>query len=60
MKQVHFRIEEELWEEFAKIFPFKGEPSAFFKRCVIAAVGFNKKKLNGNMVSSIIKEVDER
>lgn len=42
LKQIHFRIEEDLWLEFKALFPYKGEPSAFLKRCIIAAVTHTK------------------
>lgn len=58
MKQVHFRIEQSLWNEFLKIFPYKGEPSAFFKRCIISAITHNKQREEVD-ISSVIKEVDE-
>jgi hypothetical protein len=60
LKQVHFRIEQELWEEFKKIFPYKGEPSAFFKRCVIAAITHRGEEVEPSEVIKIVKETDER
>lgn len=38
MRDVHFNCPKELYERFLEIFPYKGEPTAFFNRCIEAAV----------------------
>jgi len=59
-KQVHFRVEQPLWDAFHRIFPYKGEPSAFFKRCMLAAIAHNQKKIDESMINTIVKEVNQR
>jgi hypothetical protein len=56
LKQIHFRIEEDLWVEFKKLFPYKGEPSAFLKRCIIAAITHSTQTPKESEVIDIIKK----
>ena len=52
-KQVHFRIDSELWEKFKIVFPYKGEPSAFFRRCMIAAIKHNTSKVDHTTIKEV-------
>jgi len=52
VKDVHFNVKRELWERFLEVFPYKGEPTAFFNRCIEAAV-------STRVPHDVVKEVDD-
>ena len=55
-KRVHFRCPISLWKQFEKIYPYKGEPTAFFNRCVQQVVMQQKRKLSKEDIVGLAKE----
>ena len=44
MKQIHFNIPDEVYEQFHKLFPSHGDKSAFLRQVVIVSVKNASKK----------------
>lgn len=59
MKDVHFNCPKELYEAFLEIFPYKGEPTAFFNRCIEAAIQVRVPHEVVKQIDEIIKQVKE-
>lgn len=56
VKHVHFTVEQDTWDRFQKIFPYWGEPSAFFKRCMFLAITHGR-KIPDEEIEKIVREV---
>ena len=58
-KRVNFNTPIEKWEEFKKVFPYNGEVTAFFNRCIETAILTRKRKLSDDEVDFTVKRVKE-
>lgn len=63
-KRVGFNCPIELYEKFLQVFPYKGEPTAFFLRCVEAVVQGqvpheDMEKIQG-LIDKAKKDIQER
>ncbi len=57
MKQVHFNISDEVYSEFHKLFPSRGEKSTFLRQVLLVAIkNASKKDLFASVVLGKEKE----
>jgi len=59
MKRINFNIQEETYKEFKKIFPYRGETTAFLCRCIEAAVIAKRRRLSKDEVEFTIERIKE-
>ena len=59
MKRINFNAPTELWEKFTEILPYRGEPTAFFNRCMEAAVSTQVTEEAMRKIDSIIDKARE-
>jgi len=57
MKDIHFNAPRELYERFKDIFPYRGEPTAFFNRCMEEAVASQTPQEVYERVGKVVREV---
>lgn len=55
-KEIHFAVDKELYEEFHRLFPARGEKTIFFTRLMRVAV----EKEKDIFISSVWEEAKER
>lgn len=58
-KSIHFWTSRQLWREFKQMFPYRGEPSAFFNRCMEAAVKARRRRLSEEAVQEAAQKAKE-
>jgi hypothetical protein len=58
-KRVHFACPIKLWQEFRRIYPYKGEPTAFFNRCIEQVVKQQQRKVSDMSMNKLVDELDE-
>ncbi len=58
-KRVHFLIDPLLWLEFKKLYPYKGQPTAFFNECVRAVVE-KKRRLSREELTVEMESHDDK